>query len=82
MASAEEKAPIYGQTAIRMAEADRAAKLEAEKARYRALLLNGPTLTLPGAQNFHFSFNPSTLISLGDRHRLSNLPRQRWLGDP
>ena len=65
-ASAEERAAVYGQTAIRMAEADRAAKLDAEKAQYRALLVDGPTLTLPGAQNFHFSFNPSTLISLGD----------------
>jgi hypothetical protein len=65
-ASAEQRAAAYGVTAIRAAEAARAAKLEAEKTRYRALLVDGPTLTLPKAQNFHFSFNPSTLISLGD----------------
>ena len=45
-------------------ELDRAAKGEAEKARYRALLVTGPTLTTPPPGNF--SFNPSTLISLGD----------------
>lgn len=61
----DQRAAVYGQAAIRMTESDRAAKLEAEKARYRALLVDGPTLTLPRAQNFHFSFNPSTLISLG-----------------
>lgn len=65
-ASAEDRAAVYGQTAIRMAEVNRAAKIDAEKARYRALLVDGPTLTLPKAQNFHFSFNPSTLVSLGD----------------
>jgi hypothetical protein len=63
--SAEKRAALYGQTAIRIAEDDRAAKADAEKARYRALLVDGPTLTLPNAKNFHFSFNPSTLISLG-----------------
>lgn len=63
--SAGQRAAVYGETAMRMAEHDRAAKIEAEKARYRALLVDGPTLTLPKAQNFHFSFNPSTLISLG-----------------
>jgi hypothetical protein len=64
--SAEERAAVYGQTAIRLAEADRAAKIDAERIRYRALLVEGPTLTLSNAKSFHFSFNPSTLISLGD----------------
>lgn len=64
--SVDQRGAIYGETAIRMAEADRTVKLQAQKARYRALLVDGPTLTLPKAQNFHFSFNPSTLISLGD----------------
>jgi hypothetical protein len=62
--SAEARAPFYGASEIRMMEADRAAKAETEKARYRALLVTGPTLTTPGPGNF--SFNPSTLISLGD----------------
>jgi len=62
--SAEARAPFYGASEIRMMEADRAAKAETEKARYRALLVTGPTLTTPGPGNF--SFNPSALISLGD----------------
>jgi len=62
--SAEDRAAVYGASEIRTMEADRAAKAEAEKAHYRALLVDGPTLTTPGPGNF--SFNPSTLISLGD----------------
>ncbi len=65
MVPAQRRAPVYGQSAIRIAEADRAAKADAEKARYRALLVDGPTLTLPKAGHFAFSFNPSALISLG-----------------
>ena len=59
-----DRAQIYGASEIRAMEADRAAKGEAEKARYRALLVTGPTLMTPPPGNF--SFNPSTLISLGD----------------
>jgi len=65
-ASAEERAAVYGAEALRISEADRAAKAEAEKARWRALLVDGPTLVLPAAGKFAFSFNPSTLVSLGD----------------
>jgi len=65
-ASAEARAAVYGAAALRLSEADRAAKAEAEKARWRALLVEGPTLVLPAAGGFAFSFNPSTLISLGD----------------
>jgi hypothetical protein len=65
--SVDARAAYYGAAAIKVAEADRAAKEEAEKARYRALLVDGPTLTLPGSgQHFHFTFNPSTLVALGD----------------
>src|SRR5580698_1581592 len=64
--SAEARAPVYGALAIRIAEAERAQKAEAAKARYRARLLEGPTLLLPGWKKFAFSFNPSTLVSLGD----------------
>ena len=66
MDDAEARADLYGAAAIRIAEADRARKADAEKARYRALLVDGPTLLLPRAGKFAFSFNPSTLISLGD----------------
>ena len=64
--SAEVRAPVYGAAAIRVAEAERAQKAEAAKSRYRARLVEGPTLLLPGGKKFAFSFNPSTLVSLGD----------------
>lgn len=65
-APVEARAAVYGAAALRLSEADRAAKAEAEKARWRALLVDGPTLILPAAGEFSFSFNPSTLISLGE----------------
>ena len=64
--SAEARASRYGAAAIRVAEAQRAEKAAAAKARYRARLIEGPTLLLPGGHKFAFSFNPSTLVSLGD----------------
>lgn len=63
--SAVSRAALYGEAAIRLNENERAAKAESEKARYRALLVDGPTLLLPKAKGFRFSFNPSTLVSLG-----------------
>ncbi len=60
----EARALLYGASEVRSAEADRAALADAEKARYRALLIDGPTLALPALGRF--SFNPSTLVSLGD----------------
>ena len=63
--SAEARAPLYGAAAIRIAETERAQKLEATKAHYRARLVEGPTLLLPGGRKFAFSFNPSALVSLG-----------------
>jgi len=65
-APVEARAAIYGVAALRILEVARAAKADAEKARWRALLVDGPILILPAAGNFAFSFNPSTLISLGD----------------
>ncbi len=62
--SAEDRAAYYGAAEIHMAEEDRAAKAQAEKSRYRALLVDGPTLALPKLGQF--SFNPTTLISLDD----------------
>jgi hypothetical protein len=64
--SAEARAPLYGAAAIRIAETERAQKAEVAKARYRARLVGGSTLLLPGGRKFAFSFNPSTLVSLGD----------------
>jgi hypothetical protein len=63
--SAESRASIYGAVALRVAETERAEREKATKARYRARLVEGPTLLLPGG-HLAFSFNPSTLVSLGD----------------
>lgn len=62
--SAQVRALYYGASEIQIAEAYRASRAEAEKARYRALLIDGPKLLLPRLGQF--SFNPSSLISLGD----------------
>jgi len=64
--SAEKRAAVYGVAALRMTEDERAAKAAAEKAKYRALLIDGPTLTLASAGHFAFNFNPSTLVGMGD----------------
>ncbi len=61
--SAKARAPVYGASEIMLAEADRAARVHVQKVRYRALLVDGPTLKLPAPGNF--SFNPSAIISLG-----------------
>ncbi len=64
--SAAARAEVYGAAAIRVAEADRAAKAAAIKARYRQLLVDGPTLTIASAGHFNFTFNPSTVVALQD----------------
>ena len=64
--SAQARAGYYGAGSLRIAEAERAKKAEAAKARYRSRLVEGPTLFLPGGKRFAFSFNPSALVSLGD----------------
>jgi hypothetical protein len=65
--SAEARATSYGEAALKMTEDERAAKSAAEKARYRAALVDGPTLTLASAGHFAFTFNPSTIVGLGDQ---------------
>jgi len=62
--SAEDRAAYYGAAELRVNEADRAEKAQAAKSRYRTLLVDGPTLALPKLGRF--SFNPSTLVALGD----------------
>lgn len=64
--AAEARAALYGAAALRLSETDRALVADAEKARYRALLIDGPTLLLPDSGGFAFSFNPGALISLGE----------------
>jgi hypothetical protein len=61
--SAEARAAVYGAAGIRLDEADRAARLAATLARYRAALVTGPTLVTPPPARF--GFNPGTVVSLG-----------------
>lgn len=63
-ASAEARSATYGIAAVRIAENDRANKVEATKAWYRKLLVDDPTLTLPASENMKYTFNPSSVISL------------------
>jgi hypothetical protein len=64
--TAPARTDYYGAAGIRIAEEERAKKTEAAKAHYRARLMNGSTLLLPGGKKFAFSFNPSALVSLGE----------------
>ena len=57
------RAALYGAAAIQSSEADRAARLASTLANYRATLAEGPTLVTPSPHKF--SFNPSTVVSLG-----------------
>jgi hypothetical protein len=61
--SAAARAAVYGAAGIKLDEADRAARLAATLARYRAALVDGPTLVTPPPA--HFGFNPGTVVSLG-----------------
>jgi hypothetical protein len=66
--SAAARAGLYGESSIRLTEDDRTAKAEAQRARYRSLLIDGPTLRIPGATRLRYSFNPSSLVSLDQTH--------------
>lgn len=61
--SAEARAVFYGANGIRVVLADRAAREKAMQTKYRASLVNGPTLLLPALGQF--SMNPSTAVALG-----------------
>ncbi len=64
--STKARAAVYGASTLRIAETERAARTEAVKARYRKLLVDGPTLVLPNAGTFNISFNTNELVSLDD----------------
>lgn len=61
--SAESRAAAYGASGLRVVLADRAAREKAVQARYRATLVDGPTLSLTALGRFNF--NPSTAVALG-----------------
>ena len=58
---------VYGEADLRAAETKRAQKNEALRQKYRALLVDGPTLSLPMSDRIAYSFDPNTLLSL-DEH--------------
>jgi hypothetical protein len=60
------RALLYGGAALRISETERAAQTQADQARYRKLLVDGPTLTLAdtGSGKFNFSYDPNTVIPL------------------
>ncbi len=62
--SAEQAARRYGAAALRTTETERAALADAAKARYRKLLVDGPTLTLSNEGKFSFGFDPNGLVPL------------------
>ena len=67
LGSAQSRASVYGATALRSSEEDRAIAAETIKARYRQLLIDGPKLILPRTEDSRFTFNPSNLISLEEK---------------
>lgn len=62
-ASVESRAAAYGAGGLRVVLTDRAAREQAKQARYRAALVDGPTLSLTALGRFNF--NPSTAVALG-----------------
>ena len=63
--SAEVRAPVYGAAAIRSAETERARKAEAVKARYRARLVEGPTLLSAGWEKIRLQLQPERTRVVG-----------------
>ena len=60
----EKQALLYGGAGLRISETERAAATAAQQARYRKLLVDGPTLKLTDAGKFNFSFDPNAVIPL------------------
>ncbi len=60
----EQRAVVYGGAELRVFESERDVRAKAERDRYRKLLADGPTLTLPNAGKFNYTFNPNGLVPL------------------
>ena len=60
------RAALYGAAALQADETERKGKTDASKAQYRALLVSGPTLTLPIVGALDFTFDPGEVIPLED----------------
>jgi hypothetical protein len=59
-----ERSLSYDGAALRKEESDRARDLADRQARYRALFVDGPTLTLLLTPKMQFAFNPNKVVSL------------------
>jgi hypothetical protein len=64
VADAAARAAVYDGVALRAAEAARAKANADRKARYQALLVDGPKLTLRHSAKMSYGFNPSNLVPL------------------
>jgi hypothetical protein len=60
----DQRAVVYGGAALRLLETERDVRSKEEKQKYRKLLADGPTLTLPNAGKFNYSFDPNGLVPL------------------
>ena len=60
----EQRANAYGGVALRAFETERDVRSKEEKQKYRRLLADGPTLTLPNAGKFNYTFDPNGLVPL------------------
>ncbi len=66
-ASAEARAKVYDGEALRAAETVRENEHNAQIAKYRARLVDGPVLILPVLEKFSFSFDPYNLLVLDEQ---------------
>ena len=55
---------VYGEAALRIVETERDARAQIERARYRKLLVDGPTLTVSDAGKFMYTFDPNAVVPL------------------
>ncbi len=61
---AHQRSMLYGASALETDEAERKTKSDALKSKYRALLVSGPTLTLPIGETMNFGFDPGEVTPL------------------
>jgi hypothetical protein len=63
-AAVEQRALVYGEAALRITETERDVRTQAERARYRKLLVDGPTLTVSDVGKFLYTFDPNEVVTL------------------
>jgi hypothetical protein len=60
----EQREVVYGGAGLRLVETERDTRSKEEKQKYRKMLADGPTLTLPNAGKFNYTFDPNGLVPL------------------